>query len=259
MARVRTRKSAQLKKYVSLLHQSGVPMSQLSSTELVSRSVGYRASAEVKASGTVKEAIKSTGRPSKASLQEKSWIFSLIRHQPVWYLDELAFLLARFSNDPDATPVHKSTVSKWLSAAKITHKTLTRAARQRDEYRRGMFSLRISQYTSEQLVFGDETHINARNALRTTGWAPRGERADIQSDFGRGGRWSLLPALSIDGLIAPMIVEGSITKERFLLWLEYFLLPTMNPFPGRNSILVLDNASVHKSQEALDLMEAAGK
>ncbi|CAD6939336.1 unnamed protein product [Tilletia controversa] len=122
-----------------------------------------------------------------------------------------------------------------------------------------MFSLRISQSTSEQLVFGDETRINARNALRTTGWAPRGERADIQSDFGRGGRCSLLPALSIDGLIAPMIVEGSITKERFLLWLEYFLLPTMNPFPGRNSILVLDNASVHKSQEARDLIEAAGK
>jgi hypothetical protein len=38
--------------------------------------------------------------------------------------------------------------------------------------------------------------------------------------FLRGVRYSILPALTTDGIIALEIVEGSITKDRFLCFLK---------------------------------------
>lgn len=34
------------------------------------------------------------------------------------------------------------------------------------------------------------------------------------------------------------------------------LLDNMNPFPGRNSVVVMDNASIHKSEELRAMIEA---
>jgi len=34
------------------------------------------------------------------------------------------------------------------------------------------------------------------------------------------------------------------------------LLDNMNPFPGRNSVVVMDNASIHKSAELEEVVHA---
>jgi len=34
------------------------------------------------------------------------------------------------------------------------------------------------------------------------------------------------------------------------------LLDSMSPFPGRNSVVVMDNASIHKSEELRAMIEA---
>ncbi|PKY57434.1 hypothetical protein RhiirA4_305853, partial [Rhizophagus irregularis] len=61
-------------------------------------------------------------------------------------------------------------------------------------------------------------------------------------------RYTLLPALTEQGIVAVDIMEGSCTKQRFK---EFVIsqLPQMNPFPSTNSVLVLDNAKIHHDQE----------
>src|SRR5205814_536577 len=58
-------------------------------------------------------------------------------------------------------------------------------------------------------------------------------------------RFQLLPALSLDGLLALSAYPGSTNAEGFFVWLVEMLLPKMNPFPQPNSVIVMDNASWH--------------
>lgn len=67
-------------------------------------------------------------------------------------------------------------------------------------------------------------------------------------------RYSLLPALSINGMIHVKIVEGSFTSAKFFEFMEG-LLDHMQPFPLPNSVVVMDNARVHKDPHVLDLIE----
>ena len=57
-------------------------------------------------------------------------------------------------------------------------------------------------------------------------------------------RFTILPAISLDGVLHVVVIEGSANADLFLEFLET-LLDAMNPFPGRNSVLVLDNVGFH--------------
>lgn len=58
-------------------------------------------------------------------------------------------------------------------------------------------------------------------------------------------RYSLLPALSLDGMISAHLLEGSFTAQTFLDFIRA-TLRKMNPFPGKNSVLIMDNAKIHR-------------
>jgi len=75
----------------------------------------------------------------------------------------------------------------------------------------------------------------------------------------------VLPAFTCAGYIALDIVEGSVTKEKFITFLEEQLVcieflfqyvlnaflqaPKLNPYPGPNSVVVLDNCAIHHDEE----------
>ena len=67
-------------------------------------------------------------------------------------------------------------------------------------------------------------------------------------------RFSVLPALSLDGILAVKIVEGSFTTELFKNFIDS-LLDHMNPFPGPNSVIVMDNCQIHRAQAVWDMIE----
>ena len=69
------------------------------------------------------------------------------------------------------------------------------------------------------------------------------------------GSYSLLPALSLDGIIWAKVVEGSFTSIRFQAFIEE-LLERMEPFPGPNSVIVMDNARIHKHPEIINTILA---
>jgi transposase len=68
-------------------------------------------------------------------------------------------------------------------------------------------------------------------------------------------RYSLLPALSLlDGILHVNIVEGSFTGETFKQFIKE-LLDVMNPFPMKNSVLVMDNCAIHKVPGIKEMVE----
>ncbi len=73
--------------------------------------------------------------------------------------------------------------------------------------------------------------------------------ADMHCSF------SILPALSLDGFLFASIVEGSYNAALFAEFVET-LLEHMNPFPGPNSVIVMDNCRIHKSPLIVEMIEA---
>ncbi|KAH7918017.1 hypothetical protein BV22DRAFT_1025286 [Leucogyrophana mollusca] len=65
--------------------------------------------------------------------------------------------------------------------------------------------------------------------------------------------YSLLPALSLDGIIHASIVEGSFTAVLFCEFIEG-LLNHMQSFPARNSVIIMDNARIHKDPTIAELI-----
>jgi hypothetical protein len=61
--------------------------------------------------------------------------------------------------------------------------------------------------------------------------------------------------LSLDGVIHVKIVEGSFTIVLFEDFLEG-LLDKMEPFPGKNLVIILDNARIHKHPQVVEKIQA---
>ncbi len=72
----------------------------------------------------------------------------------------------------------------------------------------------------DMLMFIDEAACNKRTSARTKGWSLVGKRCIQRRCFGHGQRFSVLPILSLDGIITYDIVPRSVTSEQFLLFLH---------------------------------------
>lgn len=59
--------------------------------------------------------------------------------------------------------------------------------------------------------------------------------------------------MSLDGMLHVDIVEGSFDSEKFARFIGR-LLDQMNHFPGPNSVIVMDNCKIHKSETILDMI-----
>src|SRR4029077_19924954 len=91
-----------------------------------------------------------------------------------------------------------------------------------------------------RLVFIDETAVST-NLARRNGRAPRGERVIGSVPLGTWKTSTFVAALRQNKMTAPMVVEGAMTGEMFLAYVEQCLVPTLK----RNDIVVMDNCRVH--------------
>jgi hypothetical protein len=128
---------------------------------------------------------------------------------------------------------------------------------------RNTFALEIGAYPVEYLVAADEAAVNILTTYRTNGWSIQGLRARKRCNFVRGTRYvlpnldnlylkltyqnisySMLPALTVDGIIYSHIKIGGYNGDQFMEWLEG-VLSVMNPYPAPRSVLILDNCRIH--------------
>ncbi|KAJ2911978.1 hypothetical protein MD484_g8431, partial [Candolleomyces efflorescens] len=162
----------------------------------------------------------------------------------------VAFLEGLIERTPD---MYYSEIRDELQASRFHPEK----AIERNEELRLRYQALIAEYLPEQLVFVDESACNRNTTKRNYAWAPSGTRARRRDYFVRGQRYSILPALSLDGILHLDIINRSYTVELFNEFIDG-LLDNMNPFPAPNSVIVMDNASIHKSQELQQMIEARG-
>lgn len=68
-------------------------------------------------------------------------------------------------------------------------------------------------------------------------------------------RYSILPAISLEGVLHLDIIAGAWTAVEFRKYVEV-LQDQMNPYPQRNSVLIMDNASIHHFEGLREMVEA---
>jgi putative transposase len=92
-------------------------------------------------------------------------------------------------------------------------------------------------------VFLDETWTKT-NMAPLRGWSPLGTRLKAKVPYGRWKTMTFLAALRHDRIEAPWLIEGPINGERFRLYVERVLLPTLKP----GDIVIMDNLGSHKGK-----------
>jgi transposase len=107
--------------------------------------------------------------------------------------------------------------------------------------RRRIWQSARSYVDADKLVFIDETGASTK-LTRLYGRAPRGRRLLAQAPFGHWKTTTFVAALRRDGLGAPMVLDGPMTGDAFLAYVEQVLIPTLKP----DDIVVLDNLPAHK-------------
>jgi transposase len=77
---------------------------------------------------------------------------------------------------------------------------------------------------------------------RLYGRAPKGRRLLAKAPFGHWKTTTFVAALRRGGLGAPMVLDGPMTGQAFLAYVEQVLIPTLQP----GDIVVMDNLPAHK-------------
>lgn len=113
----------------------------------------------------------------------------------------------------------------------------------------------IEQINPVDLVFLDESGID-EHLHRDYARSKRGNKV-ISEVYGKKyGRISMIAAWlpQAKKMIAPFVFEGYTDAKLFNGWLEKCLLPELQ----KGQVVVMDNATFHKSKKTKELIESAG-
>ena len=108
------------------------------------------------------------------------------------------------------------------------------------------------------VFFIDET--DRRDAMRGFGYSLRGQPVKTHKLLVRGKHAITIVAISVGGVLACKIVEGSVTGEVFEDFLYTCLLPKLSPCNGENakSVVITDNASIHHVDSVVETFQQLG-
>jgi len=162
--------------------------------------------------GSVKPPLDVTGRPRLLNPAAVEGLSDLLAESPGLYLDEIAEYLALYHDQPiSLTALHDN-----LTELGLTRKIMRRAAVERDDaLRAAWLEDTLLRFTANEVVCLDESSKDGRTIFRKYGRAVRGVRPVVQESLDRGIRYSILPAITVDGYIAVRVVEGSVDGAEF--------------------------------------------
>ena len=118
-------------------------------------------------------------------------------------------------------------------------------ARRRWMQEQGMFD-------PSRLVFIDETSTST-NMARLRGRCPRGERLIGRVPQGHWKTITFVAGLRHDKMVAPFVVDGTMTRDTFVAYLEQCLRPTLK----RGDIVIIDNLPAHKGVAVEEAIKAS--
>ena len=93
-----------------------------------------------------------------------------------------------------------------------------------------------------------------REPTGTMSYSVKGSRIYGNVDSNRRPRTSLIGGYRDNKLIVPVLFNGNCNTNTMNVWLKDHLLPELNP----GSVIIMDNAAFHKSQETRDIIKESG-
>ncbi len=89
---------------------------------------------------------------------------------------------------------------------------------------------------------------------RRRGWAPKGERCRAAIPHGHWKTTTFTAGLRLNGIAAPMLLDGAMHGVAFLAYVEQVLVPELKP----GDTVIMDNLPAHKVAGIRTAIEAAG-
>jgi transposase len=108
-------------------------------------------------------------------------------------------------------------------------------------------------FDPDRFVFLDETGASTR-MTRLYGWGPRCQRVVDAVPQAHWKTITFVAALRSTGLVAPTVVDGPMTGDLFVAYVEQQLVRVLRP----GDIVVMDNLQPHKRVGVRAAIEAAG-
>ena len=119
--------------------------------------------------------------------------------------------------------------------------------------RRREYQTEIAGEKLTRIKFLDEAGSNIAMTPRY-GRATPGERVNESTPLNYGENITMLAAISLSGIDAPMTIEGAVDGLVFKTYVEQVLAPTLDP----GDIIVMDNLGAHKVDGVIEAIEARG-
>lgn len=146
----------------------------------------------------------------------------------------------------------------WFAVRRqnLTFKKKSLHASERDrpdvQTKRRSFRRKVKKIESKRLVFVDETGVTTA-MTPTHARSPRGERA-VGSAPGAWESVTVISALSLDGVRAPLAFPGSTDTTAFQTYVDQVLVPSLH----KGDVVVLDNIKPHQAPGVARAIEQAG-
>ena len=176
---------------------------------------------------------------------------------------------------------HTATIYRFIEASNYSLQVLQEKAIQKSRYEQNVYRgtmMSLSKGKDPSIFcFVDESAVGKNAARRRRGWARRGRPATKYTMFeedtgGNRHRYTLIGCVDINGFVEPaceivfqrtgkkQLATGTIDQHRFVQYVAECLVPTLGCYElgEPRSVVVMDNARIHKDPRVRQLIEAAG-
>jgi transposase len=206
--------------------------------------------------------------------QHEAKLKEIIEDAPQLYLDEIQTKMM------EETGILWGTTTLWTKLNKLGYslKVAVLRAKQQNQGDVNDYHARLLDRVKhpQQLLFVDETARGANASRRRRAWAPRGATPIVIAPMVReyDKKYTIIGACNWDGFIteACHIVErdtdsddnnpdrGTVNTMKFEHYIEHYLVPVLGRYElsESNSIVVMDNATIHNSNRIRELIEGSG-
>jgi transposase len=188
------------------------------------------------------------GAPPKFTARHEQLLIKAVKKHPDATLDQLC--------QACGNPVSRSAIGQHLQKLKLGRKKKRLHASERDrpevQAQRKDWQARMSQINAQRFVFVDE--FGAQTTMTPLyGRAPKGERVEDNVPADHWHTTTLVGAVRLGEVFAPMVLDGPMDGASFRIYVEQVLLPEVKP----GDIVIWDNLSTHQAAKADDLMNQA--
>jgi hypothetical protein len=158
------------------------------------------------------------GQKHKLSQGNVKFIVALLKRRHCIYIDEIQDELS----DEHGVAISIPTLFHTLHHLHYSHKGVFIRTLERNDLLHSAFMNRIADEATNpnMLMFVDEAARNKRTSGRPKGWSLVGKWYVQRRCFSHRQRFSILPILTLDGIITYDIIPGSVTSEWFLWFLH---------------------------------------